>query len=115
MLTLAACVVSILPVLGSWLVWLPVSVVLIMAGNTFSGIFLFLYGALFVSIIDNFLRPYFLSKGSNLSVPLSVIGTIGGLFFFGIAGLVLGPLVLACTLIILELYKQGKLNELFNN
>jgi predicted PurR-regulated permease PerM len=114
MLTFIACVVSIIPVLGSWIVWLPVSVYLIVAGHTFDGVFLLLYGALFVSVIDNLFRPYILSKQSNLPVVLGVIGTIGGLYFFGIAGLVLGPLVLAYVLIIIEFYQQGKLKDLFN-
>lgn len=113
LLTVITCIVSIIPVLGSWLVWLPVGIILLATGKVFSGIFILLYGALFVSILDNFLRPYFLSRNSNLPIVLSVIGTIGGLFVFGIAGLVLGPLILAYVLIILEFYKQGKLNELF--
>lgn len=113
-LTFIACVVSIIPVLGSWLVWLPVGIFLIATGQTFSGIFLLIYGALFVSTIDNIFRPIILSKQSNLPVALSVIGTIGGLYFFGILGLVLGPLVLAYTLIIIEFYKEGKLKELFS-
>jgi len=79
----------------------------------FAGILLFLWGILFVSTIDNFLRPYILSKRSNLPVVISVIGTIGGLYFFGIAGLLLGPLILAYVLIIIEFYQMGKLNELF--
>jgi len=113
LLTVITCIVSIIPVLGSWLVWLPLGIILLATGKVFSGIFILLYGALFVSIIDNFLRPYFLSRSSNLPIVLSVIGTIGGLFVFGIAGLILGPLILAYVLIILEFYKQGKLNELF--
>ena len=113
LLTVITSIVSMIPVLGSWLVWLPVGIILLATGKVFSGIFILLYGALFVSLIDNFLRPYFLSKRSNLPIVLSVIGTIGGLFVFGIAGLVLGPLILAYVLIILEFYKQGKLNELF--
>jgi len=113
-LTFIACIVSIIPVLGSWLVWLPVSLVLLVAGQTFAGIFLLLYGALFVSTIDNLFRPWILSKQSNLPIALSVIGTIGGLYFFGIAGLVLGPLILAYVLIIIEFYREGKLKELFN-
>jgi len=113
LLTAITCIASIIPVLGSWLVWLPVGIILLSTGKVFSGIFILLYGALFVSIIDNFLRPYFLSRKSNLPIVLSVIGTIGGLFVFGIAGLILGPLILAYVLIILEFYKQGKLNELF--
>ena len=113
LLTVITCIVSIIPVLGSWLVWLPVGIILVATGKIFCGIFIVLYGALFVSLIDNFLRPYFLSRNSNLPIVLSVIGTIGGLFVFGITGLVLGPLILAYVLIILEFYKQGKLNELF--
>ena len=113
-LTFIACIVSIIPVLGSWLVWLPVGVVLLVAGQTFAGVFLLLYGALFVSTIDNIFRPWILSKQSNLPIAMSVIGTIGGLYFFGIAGLVLGPLVLAYVLIIIEFYREGKLKELFN-
>jgi predicted PurR-regulated permease PerM len=113
-LTFIAALVSMIPVLGSWLVWLPVSVFLLVTDKTFSGIFLLLYGSLFVSSIDNLFRPYILSKKSNLPIALSLIGTIGGLLFFGIIGLVLGPLAIAYTLIIIEFYRQGKLKDLFN-
>jgi len=112
-LTVVATIASIIPILGSWLVWLPVSIYLLVSGQTFAGTFLILYGAIFISSIDNILRPYLLSKQTTLPVALSLIGTIGGLFFFGIAGLVLGPLIIAYTLIIIELYRQGKLSELF--
>ncbi|MCK5449852.1 AI-2E family transporter [Candidatus Pacearchaeota archaeon] len=113
-LTFLATIVSIIPVLGSWLVWLPLGVYLVATGNHFQGIFLLIYGTFFVSIIDNVLRPYFLSKSSNLPSVLGIVGTIGGFYFFGIAGLILGPLIMAYILIITEFYRQGKLNELFN-
>ncbi len=113
-LTVITALISIIPILGSWLIWLPVSIYLLIGGQTFAGIFLALYGALFVSSIDNLIRPYILSKRSNLPVALSLIGTIGGLFFFGIAGLVLGPLVIAYALIIINFYREGKLKDLFN-
>ena len=112
-LTFLASLISMIPILGSWLVWLPVSLYLLAIGQTFQGIFLLLYGSLFVSSMDNIIRPYLLSKHSNLPIVLSVIGTIGGLYLFGIAGLVLGPLVLAYVLIIIEFYQEGKLNDLF--
>ena len=114
-LTVVASLVSIIPILGSWLVWFPTAIILLITGQTFAGIFLLLYGAIFVSSIDNLLRPYILSKQSNLPIALSLIGTIGGLYLFGIAGLVLGPLVLAYSLIIVEFYRQGKLKDLFSN
>ena len=113
-LTFLAMIVSMIPILGSWIIWLPVGIFLLITGKTFAGIFLLLYGALFVSTIDNIFRPYIISKQSNLPVALSIIGTIGGLYFFGITGLVLGPLVLAYVLIIIEFYQKGKLKELFN-
>jgi len=113
-LTFIASIVSMIPILGSWIVWLPVGMYLVLSGQTFDGIFLLLYGALFVSTIDNLIRPYMLSKQSNLPIALSLIGTIGGLYFFGIAGLILGPLVLAYTLIIIEFYREGKLRDLFS-
>jgi predicted PurR-regulated permease PerM len=112
-LTLVAAMLSMIPVLGSWLVWLPVSVFLLVTDQTFAGVFLILYGGLFVSSIDNLLRPYILSKQSTLPVALSLIGTVGGLLFFGIVGLVLGPLIIAYALIIVELYRRGKLKDLF--
>lgn len=113
-LTLAAALLSIIPVLGSWLIWLPTSIYLIATGEIFSGVFLFIYGMFFVSMLDNIMRPYIISKRTTLPIALSLIGTFAGLLFFGIAGLVLGPLIIAYTLIIIEFYRQGKLKDLFN-
>ena len=112
-LTVVAILVSLIPFLGSWLVWLPVGLLMIITGNTFGGIALLLYGALFVSVLDNIIRPIFMSRHSDLPVVVSIVGIIGGLYLFGIAGLVLGPLILAYAMIIIDFYKQGKLNELF--
>jgi predicted PurR-regulated permease PerM len=111
-LTFIAAIVSIIPLVGAWAVWLPVSIFLFIEGQVWQGVFLLLYGALFVSTIDNFLRPYILSKQSRLPIVLSIIGTVGGLYFFGIAGILLGPLILAYVLIIIEFYQEGKLKEL---
>lgn len=112
-LTVLAIIVSIIPLIGAWLVWLPVSIILIVSGQTTQGIFLFFYGLLFVSTIDNILRPMFLARQSNLSLFVAILGTIGGLYAFGFIGLIIGPLILSYLLIVIEFYKQGKLNELF--
>jgi len=114
-LTAIAIVVSFIPILGSWLVWLPVGVVLIVSGNPVSGIILLLYGAIFVSSIDNVLRPILLSKKTTLPTSIALIGIIGGIYAFGLIGLILGPLILAYVLIIIDFYRQGKLGELFKN
>lgn len=114
LLTIIAILTSMIPILGSWLVWLPVSIYLLATGDIVRGIILAIYGGLIVSSIDNLLRPYFLSKSSkSLPIAVALIGVIGGIYTFGILGIVLGPLILAYTLIIIEFYREGRLNELF--
>jgi predicted PurR-regulated permease PerM len=111
--TIITIIASIIPMIGPWLVWVPVSIFLLISGNTTGGIILALYGGLFVSSIDNVIRPYLLSKSSQLPLVISLIGTVGGFYFLGILGLVLGPLILAYALIIIDFYKEGRLDELY--
>ncbi len=112
-LTVVAIIVSIIPMIGAWLVWVPIALYLLVIGDTLSGTILFLYGLLFVSTIDNILKPYFISKRTNVGTFVAILGIVGGLYTFGVIGLILGPLVLSYVLIIVDFYRQGKLNELF--
>lgn len=104
-LTLLAMVVGILPVLGPSLIWIPVLIYLLITGNVPAVIGTFIFGII-SSNIENIIRPLFLSKKTNLSSPLALVGTIGGWLFLGVAGIVLGPLIIAYFLIIIEAYKN---------
>lgn len=116
LICIGAVVLSIIPVVGAWLIWIPVSIIMIVEGNVFGGVALFLWGLLIVSTIDNVIRPIILSKKSaTLSTPIGLIGVVGGLYTLGIPGLIIGPLAIAYSLIIIELYKEGKFKELFKN
>ncbi len=97
---------AIIPVVGTTLVWLPGALYLILAGKTAYGIGLLLWGAIVVSRIDGILLPLLI--GGKVEIPLSLIlvGVVGGLFAFGLMGLVTGPLLLAVTLFFLELYRE---------
>ena len=75
-LTALTIVASIIPIVGAWIVWVPVSLFLMASGQVSNGLILFLYGFLFVSLIDNFLRPYFISRKSNLNIFVAIIGII---------------------------------------
>jgi len=112
-LTVVAIFAAIIPILGSWAVWLPASIYLLATGKEAYGIILFLYGALFVSWIDNILRPYIVSRKAKLSSGIVLVGMIGGLIVFGILGLIIGPLILAYLLLILDAYRNNKFQSLF--
>jgi len=114
-LTLLAMLAAVIPVLGAWLVWLPAAIYLFMQGSTGAGIGLFLYGAIFISWIDNFLRLYIISKRTTVSTVVIFVGMIGGLIIFGLIGLVIGPLILAYLIIVLDAYKNKKLIEFFSS
>ena len=104
-LTLLAILAGIFPVVGTTLVWLPMVIYFMVAGNTVPAIGVLVFG-LISSTVDNFLRPIIVSKRTNLHSAVVIIGMIGGLFMFGILGLILGPLILAYLIILLEVYRK---------
>ncbi|WP_431281252.1 AI-2E family transporter [Humitalea sp. 24SJ18S-53] len=87
-------VISILPV-GAPLVWIPATLWLLGQGSIGWGIFMGLYGALGISSVDNFIRPWLISRGADLPLLLTLLGALGGVFAFGFLGLFLGPVLLA--------------------
>jgi predicted PurR-regulated permease PerM len=109
--TLLAVFFAILPLLGAWIVWIPVSISLIASGHTMNGIFLFIYGTVVVSTIDNIVRPYIVGKKGAMNPVIILLGMIGGLTLIGPIGLVVGPLILEYALIFIELYRVGKIGN----
>jgi predicted PurR-regulated permease PerM len=98
------CVTSLLPVVGTLLVWLPGALYLLSQGMTGWGIFLLAWGFLVVGSADNILRPLLSRKQSGLPVSLLMLGSLGGLAAFGLVGVILGPLVIGISLALLEMY-----------
>lgn len=94
LLALITFFVSILPLLGTGLVWIPAAIWLFHQGSTGWGIFMLAWG-LVVSSMDNFVRPWLISQGSELPFLLIFFGVIGGAFTFGFIGVFLGPTLLA--------------------
>ncbi len=81
--------------MGPPLVWLPASIWLMSTGDYWWGGGLFLYGVGVISLIDNFLKPYFISREGKLPFLLVFLGVLGGLLAFGFIGIFLGPVLLA--------------------
>ncbi len=106
--TLLACFFAMLPLLGAWVIWIPVGLSMIAVGNTLNGIFMLIYGALVVSTIDNIVRPFIVGKKGAMNPVIVLLGMIGGLTLMGPVGIVVGPLILEYALIFIELYRTGK-------
>lgn len=98
-------IAGILPIIGPMLIWIPVAGYMLIQGNVVGFVGVLIVGII-SSNIDNLLRPVFISKMTKLPSSIVLIGMIGGLFLFGILGLILGPLILAYLLIILEVYRD---------
>jgi predicted PurR-regulated permease PerM len=81
--------------IGAPLVWFPAAIWLFYTGATGWAVFLLLWGIFVVGGADNIIRPYFISKGSDLPFVLVLLGVLGGTLAFGFLGLFLGPTLLA--------------------
>ena len=106
-LSILAVLVGVLPILGPMLVWGPAAVLLLISGNSFAAIGIVIFGVI-ASAIDNFLRPLIVSRRTDIHPSVALVGMIGGLFFLGVVGLILGPLILAYLIIVLEAFKNKK-------
>jgi predicted PurR-regulated permease PerM len=97
---LATCVfiLGLFPVAGSSLVWIPVVIWQLMTGQLIAGVIMAVYGVLIIGGVDNFLKPYLISRGSQMPFLLVFFGVIGGVMTFGILGIFLGPMLLALGL-----------------
>ena len=98
--------VSMIPIAGSFFVWLPASIYLLMTGHWTKAILLSLWGALVISTIDNLLRPKLIKNQTKLPELFIFFSVLGGMSVFGLLGIVLGPVVLAITLGLLQTFKQ---------
>jgi predicted PurR-regulated permease PerM len=113
LLTIMTMFFSVIPILGPYVVYIPVAITIFASGDTSSGIAYLIYNLAIVSTLDNFLRTYIVSKKTKMNSAVVFIGMIAGLFMFGIIGLLIGPLILAYFLILIQLYKEKNLSSLF--
>ncbi len=108
LLGILATLMGILPVIGPVIVWLPAAFYLLALGKTFGGVGLLIYGTLVISSVDNLIRPLVVSKMAKMHTAIALIGMVGGLYAFGVVGLVIGPLTLEYLFLIIEFYKEGR-------
>ena len=96
-------VLSVIPLVGTALVWLPIAITLVVAGAWGKGLFLLAWGTLLVHPTDNLLRPLLVSNAARLPFLLVALGAIGGMSAFGLIGVFAGPVLLGLAM---ELWRQ---------
>ncbi len=99
-------VTALIPGVGTALVWLPGALYLILQGEVLKGVILIAWGALVVGMIDNLIRPLFISGKAHLPILVIAIGVLGGIFSMGPLGVVAGPIVLAVFMAVFDIYAQ---------
>jgi predicted PurR-regulated permease PerM len=114
-LGLFTVIAAFIPFLGAALVWLPVSLSMLINGIVLNDSSLMLragglvlFSALFVSTIDNFLRPKIVGSRAKVHPLVILLGVFGGLALFGFAGIMVGPLLLTLFIASLRIYEEEK-------
>lgn len=105
---LVTTIVAVIPILGPPWVYVPLSIYLIYKGNIATGIGLFLYSVIFVSQIDNIIRPRIVRMKADIHPLIIILGAIGGIMVFGFIGFIIGPLILVLFIEMLELYRKER-------
>jgi predicted PurR-regulated permease PerM len=94
---------SFIPLFGAALVWLPVGLIIFFTGAPLKGIIFMALSAVFVSLVDNFLRPLFLKDRIQVHPLVIFFAILGGLKVFGMNGLILGPMIMILFFTVLDL------------
>jgi predicted PurR-regulated permease PerM len=89
----AIAIASILPVVGTAIIWVPAAIVLFAGGTWVKGLLMLMTGVFLIGMIDNLLRPRVVGRDTQMPDYVVLLATLGGLGTFGLTGLVLGPLI----------------------
>jgi predicted PurR-regulated permease PerM len=99
-------VLSILPLVGSGLVWGPAALSLLISGEGAAGAGLILWGMLVVSSVDNLLRPFIYRRFAHIHPMITLVGAVVGVEYFGLIGLVLGPLAIQYFFELIRMFRE---------
>jgi predicted PurR-regulated permease PerM len=99
-------ILSILPVVGSGLIWLPGAVVLFLQDRVGAGVLLAAWGAIVVGNVDNVIRPIVFRRYAQIHPLVTLVGAFAGIRYFGLLGLMVGPLALSYFFELIRMYKE---------
>jgi predicted PurR-regulated permease PerM len=102
---------SLLPSIGAAIVWGPVALYLLAAGDIWQGLALMGYGVLVIGLADNLLRPFLVGKSTKIPDYIILLSTFGGIGIFGLNGFILGPLIASMFMVSWEIFREFNLAD----
>jgi predicted PurR-regulated permease PerM len=111
----AMAVLSVVPLFGTALIWVPAALAMIFTGSLVSGIIIILVGAFVISVVDEFLRPILVGRGTKMPDALVLLAIIGGLATFGVSGFIIGPIIAALFLSLWSFFEERYRTDLLKN
>ncbi|MCD4762312.1 AI-2E family transporter [bacterium] len=103
---LAMGFLSLVPYVGTALIWLPASIYLFFMGQVWQGVFLLVWGAGIISTVDNLIKAYIIKGKAQVHPIFIVFSILGGIALFGFWGLIFGPLIISLAVTILHIYEM---------
>lgn len=99
-------ILSLLPAVGSALIWAPAAAWLLISGDYARGIVLIVVGVVLIGLVDNILRPILVGRDTKMPDYLILISTLGGISLFGLSGFVMGPVLAALFLVLWQIFME---------
>jgi len=104
--TVVMIVLSLLPVVGSFLVWGPSVLYLVLNEQIVLAVALFVWGTVVVGVSDDYLRPVVVDRYAQISPAVIIIGVIGGIYVMGVMGIFFGPVVIGALRATLDVFRE---------
>jgi len=102
-------ILSILPIVGASIVWIPVAIFLLINGAWIKALVLVIFGAVVIGLLDNILRPLLVGRDTKMPDYIILLSTLGGLSVFGISGFVIGPIIASLFLSVWVMFQEEHL------
>jgi predicted PurR-regulated permease PerM len=99
-------VLSIIPMVGAWLVLMPIAIFELLQGKIWQGLLILITCTVVVSNVDNLLRPRLVGRDAKLHDLMIFFSTLGGIALFGVMGFIVGPVIAALFVTILDIYAE---------
>ncbi|QLG61440.1 AI-2E family transporter [Halorarum salinum] len=104
--TAVMVVLSLLPIVGSFMVWGPAVVYLFAIGQPVPALLLLVYGTIVVGISDDYLRPIVVDRYAKVNPSVIIIGVLGGVYVLGFMGIFFGPVIIGALRATLDVYRE---------